>query len=472
MGIHQSYLKYASPDDFELGIWGGRYLVVGATTSDFAIVQPSEPLGEPVGHTKTKTSGETISKVTITNAQGALIATLSGLSISQSAFNAGLGIGTPNEGNNSVTYPFLVSLLDGNIQITGSASSDRFLEVGAGDKATVDSGKGDDKLFVWHQKTVDFDGGRGVDTILFNSNLGNPYPTPFKQQLVVDLDKGKGHNPYGGTLKLKHVENVVGTAQADKITGDDHANVIGDGAFDVGADTIKTRGGNDVVKVAPLSHGGVHADGGKGVDELQFDVTLATTAEGTTILDIEHPENNTGPMAGSVFKHFEKFTAQNAGGYVHHLDFRGSDADETVTGTTGFFGPAVSRGRDLIDVRGGDDRLDGHAGNDQLTGGPGRDTFIFDTVLNAPPTSTRSPISRPTPSSSTSPSLRASERRASWRRNISPATAPRTSDQHIVYDPTSGKLYYDADGSGPTAAVQFALLTNHAHLANTDFVVA
>ena len=161
------------------------------------------------------------------------------------------------------------------------------------------------------------------------------------------------------------------------------ANIIGDGAFDTGADIIKAKGGKDIVKIASLSLGGVHADGGKGVDELQFTVDLQTTAEGTTILDIENPGANTGAMTGSVFKGFEVFTATSLAGFLHHLDFRGSNADETVTGVTGFFGPPGTAGADLINGRGGDDTLDGKGGNDRLTGGSGKDTLLFTTALGA-----------------------------------------------------------------------------------------
>ena len=33
-------------------------------------------------------------------------------------------------------------------------------------------------------------------------------------------------------------------------------------------------------------------------------------------------------------------------------------------------------------------------------------------------------------------------------------------NDHILYDKNSGKLYFDTDGSGNKAAVQFAVLTN------------
>ena len=46
-----------------------------------------------------------------------------------------------------------------------------------------------------------------------------------------------------------------------------------------------------------------------------------------------------------------------------------------------------------------------------------------------------------------------------------------TADQHLVYDPTTGILYYDADGSGAGAAVQIALISGRPALSADDFVL-
>ena len=52
-------------------------------------------------------------------------------------------------------------------------------------------------------------------------------------------------------------------------------------------------------------------------------------------------------------------------------------------------------------------------------------------------------------------------------------TTAADANDRIVYDQTTGNLFYDADGTGATAAVQFATLgaTTHPTVAFTDFLL-
>lgn len=53
-------------------------------------------------------------------------------------------------------------------------------------------------------------------------------------------------------------------------------------------------------------------------------------------------------------------------------------------------------------------------------------------------------------------------------------TSASTSEQRIVLNTTNGALYYDADGNGAGAAVQFAVLTGTSTVGtvtHTDFIV-
>ena len=52
-------------------------------------------------------------------------------------------------------------------------------------------------------------------------------------------------------------------------------------------------------------------------------------------------------------------------------------------------------------------------------------------------------------------------------------TTAGDANDFIIYNTTSGDLYYDADGSGAAATIQISLIgtSTHAPLTNADFVV-
>jgi Ca2+-binding RTX toxin-like protein len=50
-------------------------------------------------------------------------------------------------------------------------------------------------------------------------------------------------------------------------------------------------------------------------------------------------------------------------------------------------------------------------------------------------------------------------------------TAAQDADDRILYDSTTGNLYYDADGNGAGAAALFATLQSHPAIIATDIVV-
>jgi Ca2+-binding RTX toxin-like protein len=44
-------------------------------------------------------------------------------------------------------------------------------------------------------------------------------------------------------------------------------------------------------------------------------------------------------------------------------------------------------------------------------------------------------------------------------------------NDYLLYNTTSGALYYDSDGNGAVAALQFATLTGNPLITNADFTV-
>lgn len=256
----------------------------------------------------------------------------------------------------SVAYLALVSLFDDDTVAYGSDSPD-LIDTGAGND-TVIAGDGEDQVVKWKAGNLFLDGGDGVDTLQFQPD-GVDVPNPTAGA-IVNLATGTGTNPYGGTLTLLHIEQVIGTVMNDSIVGDDGDNYLSTRG---GADTILGGGGNDVVIVSRYTHDS-QLDGGPGTDRLIFVIEDSAIV---TILDLLHPELNTGLFQGGTVTGFEDI-AVGSSFPSRSFDFRGSSVGESVGGTLG---------NDTLQGLGGNDTLRGSAGNDTLDGGDGIDTADY-----------------------------------------------------------------------------------------------
>ena len=177
----------------------------------------------------------------------------------------------------------------------------------------------------------------------------------------------------------------------------------------------------------------------------------------------------------------------------------GSEENDTLTGSTGvdfMFGGA---GNDTLNGGDGDDQLDGGAGNDALnggagddvlvggsgndtlTGGAGVDYFDFTSVLNRTTNvNTITDFNRADDFirldnavmvrlGTTTGALTS----AAFVSGAGRTAAADTSDR-IIYNMTTGDLYYDADGIGSTAAIKIALIgtsSSRPVLDHTDFLI-
>lgn len=140
------------------------------------------------------------------------------------------------------------------------------------------------------------------------------------------------------------------------------------------------------------------------------------------------------------------------------------------------------RGNNRVNTLSGDagnDFLEGLGGNDVLIGGTGNDYFKFatalasnvDTITDFTNAAGNNDIIGLDDAIFTALSVGALT--SAQFLSQAGATAATNINQRIVYNSTTGDLYYDADGSllGGVAAVKFATLSNHAAITYHDFTV-
>jgi Tol biopolymer transport system component len=123
----------------------------------------------------------------------------------------------------------------------------------------------------------------------------------------------------------------------------------------------------------------------------------------------------------------------------------------------------------------GDDVLNGGAGTDTLVGGPGKDTFVFSTPLAGNNIDSIGPYAPVDDEIALSLAI---FKRLAKRGPLSdiefksgPSSVASTPKQRIIFNSNLGRLFYDPDGTGKAAAVQFATVKPGTVLTATEFRV-
>jgi cysteinyl-tRNA synthetase len=117
-------------------------------------------------------------------------------------------------------------------------------------------------------------------------------------------------------------------------------------------------------------------------------------------------------------------------------------------------------GNDLLYGGVGNDKLYGGLGNDKLFGGTGNDTFVFNTKLGSDNVDTIDDFSVSQDVIWLDDDIFSKVGKVG---DLSGAAfyagkAAHDATDRIIYDKSTGKLFYDADGNGKGQAIQFALL--------------
>lgn len=372
--------------------------------------------------------------------------TLRGIATLSNASTISL-IGTELENiNASATASTKLNLTgnDSDNHLIGNAAANKL--IGGLGNDTLDGGTGNDTL----------DGGEGVDTYIIDSIndvvIDNGSDLLDKVQSAnLSLNLANYANIYNATLTGSATLNLTGSDYANSLIGNNAANIL-DGK--AGADYMNGGKGNDTYFV----------------DNYDIVEETYTQAEGGGIdLVIANPNDN---FTFTLSANIENLTAIDSALSPGMLSFSvlGNNLKNTIIGNwdnNSFYG---MDGNDSLTGGAGNDLLVGGAGNDTLNGGIGQDLFEFDNALNA-----LTNVDTIQGFNHADDTFRLRSDVFSGLHLVTAdmyhvGTAAADSDDFIINN--AGKLYYDADGNGAGAAVQFATLVGMVGvLAADDFVI-
>jgi Ca2+-binding RTX toxin-like protein len=324
----------------------------------------------------------------------------------------------------------------------------------------------------------------------------------------IKADLGTGKVTGGaGTDKLIDIDGISGSNFNDTLTGRDDAKSSDTFYGNDGKDTINGLAGNDFISGGAqddkLSGGDGDdiLDGGAGNDVLdggggKHDVISfagdSLEENGVTLRLDKTGVQDFGGWGKDTLKGFEGVYGSESGDQLfgsngNNVMAGGSGADKIqgLGGNDTLYGDIVPGGvQSGSDTSDGDDILDGGIGNDTLyvglgmdtlIGGAGKDSFVFrsppDTVFEI---DVADKIKDFKPQDDTISFNHFGFGDLPVGKLSSDAfvegTEAKDAQDRIIYDKSTGHLYFDADGTGDTEQVLFATLTNKSDLTNADFV--
>jgi serralysin len=394
---------------------------------------------------------------------------------------------------------------------------------GRGGSDIIDGGRGNDDLL----------GGGGTDTVSFET-LDAAGPAPSNEIVSTDLVAGtatRTHINYAfGTVTvvetdtLSGFENVRGSNYIDGMTGNAFNNVLeGRGGDDVlaggvGSDTLDGGDGSDTASYQNnpwyvIAYLGATGTPGQAAEfAIGPNGTLPPTVD--TLLGIENLRGSSyndalyGNEVGNVLDGrggaddmrggggSDTYMVDHAGDTTTESGGQGSDTVRTsvsytlTAGTDVEFLETTNRystaainltgnnaGNEVIGNN-GNNFLNGSGGRDFLTGLGGQDTFVFNSALSA--ANNVDEITDFTVGIDTialeNAVFTALPVIGNLGRDLTAAefvtgTAAQDASDRIIYNSATGALFYDSDGVGGAAAIQFAELTPGLVLTNQDFLV-
>ena len=278
-----------------------------------------------------------------------------------------------------------------------------------------------------------------------------------KRGINLNLSTGVVVDSWGGTDTLSNIEGVSGTSFNDSLVGN---------AFD---NEFDGRQGRD------------RFDGGAGFDSVGFWTAREDNGGHGARIDLRLTTGNIlddgfGNVETAI--RIEAFNGSDFGdnfiGGIGRENFSGNDGNDTLNGGSGEDDLSGDWGNDRLIGGTGEDHMSGGGDNDTLTGNTGNDDFNFgwdlaeggvDVITDFEINIDEIWVSSDWGGLSTEFLV------ANQFRSGAGVTTANAATQRLIYNTTTGDLYYDGDGTGAAAAVKFATLTNLASLTFGDFHV-
>jgi hypothetical protein len=348
------------------------------------------------------------------------------------------------------------------IRMNGTYSFGQFQLIGGLDGAfgfvrvaTRDGGSGNDVLTAANggQRVIGLD---GKDTLI--SRAGNDLLDGSRGSDTADFRHAtsgvsvslaiSGPQAVGGGLGMDHlvsIENLVGSRHRDSLTGDMSANSLSGGA---GNDTLDGGRGKDTML------------GGAGNDSYVVD------NKGDRVFETRTKASSIDAGGTDTVQSAVSFNLDSSAGvrFVEHL---------TLTGTANINGIGNAL-KNVLTGNAGNNVLNGGLGQDTMIGGAGNDIFVFNSSLGF------RNIDRIQDFNVLDDTIRLDDAvfvglakgtlaASAFTANTTGLAA--TASDRIIYETDTGRLYFDSDGKGGAAHIQFATLGADLALTNTDFFV-
>jgi Ca2+-binding RTX toxin-like protein len=302
---------------------------------------------------------------------------------------------------------------------------------------TLYGGLGDDTLH----------GGTGADWMAGGSGNDTYYVDTYTEMFfdVVTESAGQGVDrvrtsvsyelPDGADIEILETTDADGTAMMWLLGNSSGNHIIGND----GTNVLSGNGGNDTLE-------------GRGGDDVYF-----VEEDGVTIIE-SAGQGNDGVLTAML-----SYTLPE-GADIEMLDTYFTEAPVELTGNSS---------GNLITGNAGNNVLNGAGGDDELVGDLGQDTFVFNTALdedfNVDVLSDFTAADDTIQLDDMIFGAFATGPLADDRFVV--GTAAQDANDNIIYDIDSGALFYDSDGTGGAAAIQFATVSAGLALTHLDFLI-